>query len=117
MTQVYAERDGQRCILSAQGHATGSVEACAAVSGILYALAGYVTNAMRERYVEVYTWRMESGDVQLDFNGTTARQRPLRWLSSALPRWPRPTRSRSRWSSGKKNKNFFRVRGEKRKSI
>ena len=24
---------------------------------------------MRERYVEVYTWRMESGDVQLDFNG------------------------------------------------
>ena len=69
MTQVYAERDGQRCILSAQGHATGSVEACAAVSGILYALAGYVTNAMRERYVEVYTWRMESGDVQLDFNG------------------------------------------------
>ena len=62
MTQVYAERDGQRCILSAQGHATGSVEACAAVSGILYALAGYVTNAMRERYVEVYTWRMESGD-------------------------------------------------------
>ena len=55
MTQVYAERDGQRCILSAQGHATGSVEACAAVSGILYALAGYVTNAMRERYVEVYT--------------------------------------------------------------
>lgn len=59
MTQVYAERDGQRCILSAQGHATGSVEACAAVSGILYALAGYVTNAMRERYVEVYTWRME----------------------------------------------------------
>lgn len=69
MTQVYAERDGQRCILSAQGHATGSVEACAAVSGILYALAGYVTNAMRERYVEVYTWRVESGDVQLDFNG------------------------------------------------
>ena len=41
----------------------------AAVSGILYALAGYVTNAMRERYVEVYSWRMESGDVQLDFIG------------------------------------------------
>ena len=47
MPQVYAERDGQRCILSAQGHATGSVEACAAVSGILSALAGYVTNALR----------------------------------------------------------------------
>ncbi len=69
MTRIYAEKDGPRCILSAQGHATGSVEACAAVSGILYALAGYVTNAMRERHVEVFTWRMESGDVQLDFNG------------------------------------------------
>lgn len=69
MTKVYAERDGERCILSAQGHATGSVEACAAVSGILYALAGYLTNALRERYVEFYTWKMESGDVQLDFNG------------------------------------------------
>ena len=110
MTQVYAERDGQRCILSAQGHATGSVEACAAVSGILYALAGYVTNAMRERYVEVYTWRMESGDVQLDFDGDDG-------TAAAFEMAVRPTRSRSRWSAGKKNKNFFRVRGEKRKSI
>ena len=69
MTRVYAERDGNRYSIFANGHATGSPEVCAAVSGILYALAGYVTNAMRERYVEVYTWRMESGEVQLDFNG------------------------------------------------
>lgn len=44
MTRIYAEMDGPRCTISAQGHATGSVEACAAISGILYALAGYVTN-------------------------------------------------------------------------
>ena len=56
------------------------------MSGILYALAGYVTNAMRERYVEVYTWRMESGDVQLDFNGDDGTAAALRWPSSALPR-------------------------------
>ena len=89
MTQVYAGRDGQRCILSAQGHATGSVEACAAVSGILYALAGYVTNAMRERYVDVCTWRMESGDVQLDFNGddgtAAAFEMALRLSSCCTP--------------------------------
>lgn len=69
MTRVYAERDGRHCILRAKGHATGSEQVCAAVSGILYALAGYLTNAMRERYVEVYEYRMDSGDVLLDFNG------------------------------------------------
>lgn len=69
MTRIYAEMDGPRCTISAQGHATGSVEACAAISGILYALAGYVTNAKLERPVEVYTWTMESGKVLLDFNG------------------------------------------------
>lgn len=69
MTRIYAEMDGPRCTLSAQGHATGSVEACAAISGILYALAGYVTNAKQERYIEFYTWMVESGKVLLDFNG------------------------------------------------
>lgn len=69
MTQVYAERSGNRCILSAKGHATGSVEVCAAVSGILYALAGYLTNALRERYIEFYENRVEEADVLLDFNG------------------------------------------------
>ena len=69
MTQVYAERSGNRCILSAKGHATGSVEVCAAVSGILYALAGYLANAIRERYIEFYENRMEEADVLLDFNG------------------------------------------------
>lgn len=69
MTRIYAEMDGPRCTISAQGHATGSVEACAAISGILYALVGYVTNAKQERYIEFYTWMVESGKVLLDFNG------------------------------------------------
>lgn len=69
MTRIYAEQDGQRCILSVQGHATGSVKACAAVSGILYALAGYLENVRQERCIERYTWEMESGKVLLDFNG------------------------------------------------
>ena len=69
MTKVYAERSGNRCILSAKGHATGSVEVCAAVSGILYALAGYLANAVHECYIEFYENRVEDADVLLDFNG------------------------------------------------
>lgn len=72
MTTVYAERCGNRCILSAQGHATGSETVCAAVSGILYALAGYLTNAVQERYIEFYHSHMDPGDVLLDFNGDEA---------------------------------------------
>ena len=72
MTSVYAERSGHRCILSAQGHATGSEQVCAAVSGLLYALAGYLTNAIRERYIEFYKNEMEDGSVLLDFNGDEA---------------------------------------------
>lgn len=69
MTAVYVEQEGSRCTLRAQGHATGSTEMCAAISSILYALSGYLTNAVRERYIEFYECRMDSGDVLLDFNG------------------------------------------------
>lgn len=69
MTSVYIEKDGDRHILSAQGHATGKPEVCAAVSGLLYALAGYLANIIQEEYIEFYESRMESGDVFLDLNG------------------------------------------------
>ena len=69
MTSVYAQRSGHRCILEARGHATGSEQVCAAVSGILYALAGYLTNAVHERYIELYRQEMDSGDVTMDYNG------------------------------------------------
>ncbi len=68
MTKVYAERDGNRHILYARGHATGSPEVCAAISGILYALAGYVRNA-DDNSTLAYSYRLESGDVALDFRG------------------------------------------------
>ena len=54
MTRVYIEMDAPHYTLSAQGHATGSVEVCAAVSGLLYALAGYLAcseRAARRRHV------------------------------------------------------------------
>ncbi len=69
MTQVYFEQDGPRRILSAKGHATGSEIVCAAISGILYALAGYLRNAEGWGKAEVFTCSMESGDVILDAVG------------------------------------------------
>ena len=64
MTRVYCEKEGDRYTVTAQGHATGSPEVCAAVSGILYALAGYVENN-----INFARWRMESGDVDIAFLG------------------------------------------------
>ena len=69
MTQVYAELEGGRCLLDVEGHATGSPEVCAAVSGIVYALAGYVANAERDGHGEIYSMRMDSGRALLHVHG------------------------------------------------
>lgn len=37
-----------RCLLVAEGHATGSERVCAAISGIIYALAGFLANERAE---------------------------------------------------------------------
>lgn len=68
MTRVYAERDGNRYTIYANGHATGSPEVCAAISGLLYALAGYVRNAS-DGSTLAYDERLESGNVHLHFRG------------------------------------------------
>lgn len=68
MTMVYCEKDGNRYIVTARGHAEGSPEVCAAISGILYALLGYVKNAQDESTI-AYSDRISSGDVAIDFRG------------------------------------------------
>ena len=65
MTKIQARKDGNRYILSAKGHATGSVEVCAAISAIVYALAGYLMN----HDIKISQQRMEDADVLLDFAG------------------------------------------------
>jgi uncharacterized protein YsxB (DUF464 family) len=65
MTEVIIRRDGQIFYVSAQGHATGSVEVCAAVSALMYTLDGYLNNAP----VRIYEERFEPGDVLLRFEG------------------------------------------------
>ncbi len=68
MTRVSIEHDGDRYRLSARGHAAGSVEGCAFISGILYSLAGYLAN---EEEILLDKRRMEPGDVELRFRGGT----------------------------------------------
>ncbi len=63
MTRVYIEKDGARYLLSAKGHATGSVEACNYITGVLYALAGYVKNAETLGFAEIYKLEISPGDV------------------------------------------------------
>lgn len=67
MTRVYLEKDGDRYLVSVQGHAAGSDAVCAAASGIVYALAGYLANE-REK-VETEAVRLESGNACLRFRG------------------------------------------------
>lgn len=45
MTEVSYRDEGGRYTLRCQGHATGSDEACAAVSVLMTTLAGYLANA------------------------------------------------------------------------
>lgn len=69
MTNVYIEQEGGRCLLRAEGHAAGSVEACNYITGVLYALAGYVKNAEENGFAEVYKLCLAPGDVTVHCHG------------------------------------------------
>ncbi len=65
MTAIYLEQDGDRYTVSAQGHATGSMEVCAAVSTLLYTLDAFLHNATADVMLE----RLEPGDALIVFAG------------------------------------------------
>lgn len=67
MTRVYCEKNGNWYTVTAKGHATGSQEVCAAVSSLLYALAGYVKN--EKKSLSSAEWSIDSGDVFVLFRG------------------------------------------------
>lgn len=66
MTKVYCDKYAGRYKVRARGHAEGSPEVCAAVSGLLYALAGYLEN---QKGITTIGRRLDSGDVSLTFDG------------------------------------------------
>lgn len=72
MTNVYARKHGNSFLLKAEGHAVGAPEVCAAVSGLLYALAGYIEN--RPDSVEDVHIKLESADAEFRFRGSDAAE-------------------------------------------
>lgn len=69
MTRVNAEMADGRYALTAKGHATGSEQGCAFISGILYALAGYLSNAEADGFARIGSMRLEPGDVSIRARG------------------------------------------------
>lgn len=65
MTRVYLEKDGKTYTIDCKGHAEGSPEMCAAISCLVYAVAGWTHNAKTVRHTE----RLTEGDVRLVFSG------------------------------------------------
>lgn len=69
MTCVTLNESGGRYSVEAQGHATGSVQACAAVSAIMYSVLGYLANA---EGVEVESEDIADGFFSVEFTGGEA---------------------------------------------
>ena len=59
MTRVHITYDPDRFTVTAKGHATGSPEVCAAVSGLVYALAGFLQGFGAKS-------RLEAGDAEVE---------------------------------------------------
>lgn len=68
MTQVYLEQVGHQYTVRCQGHATGSVEVCAAVSCLVYTLACWLRNTP----LPVLKEKLEDGDVLIQYRGSAA---------------------------------------------
>ena len=66
MTTVSFCRNSDTYTVKCQGHATGSENICAAVSSIVYTLAGYLLNSEN---IKVLTNKTESGNAEFIFSG------------------------------------------------
>lgn len=66
MTRVTLKEDDGRYSVVCEGHATGSVEVCAAVSTLVYTLLGYLKNADG---VVVESEVLADGYAEIEFSG------------------------------------------------
>ena len=69
MTSVTLDKTADRYVIEAVGHAEGSVQACAAVSVLMYSLLGYLANA---EGVEVEDWNTADGFFSVEWSGGEA---------------------------------------------
>lgn len=63
MTKVILEQESGSCVICARGHATGSTEVCAAVSCLLYTIAGWLNNNPKIGGIH----RLDDGDAAISF--------------------------------------------------
>lgn len=66
MVKVMTESTDGRHRIVCSGHATGSEQVCAAVSGLVTALAGYLVNKNQNGILKL---DMESGNCDIEFEG------------------------------------------------
>lgn len=69
MTSVALNKAKGKYTVEAVGHAEGSVQACAAVSVLMYSLLGYLSNVDG---VEVEEWNAADGFFFIEFSGGEA---------------------------------------------
>ena len=69
MTKVWFDAVDGGYAICAKDHATGSETACAAVSGLMYALAGYLINAERDGLVHDVRGHLAPGDAVQQWSG------------------------------------------------
>lgn len=63
MTKIILEQESGSCVICARGHATGSAEVCAAVSCLLYTIAGWLNNNPQIGGIH----RLDDGDAAISF--------------------------------------------------
>lgn len=65
MTKISFYEDDGHFKVKALGHASGSPSVCAAISGIMYALAGYLQNSE----CDIQSMKLNAADAEIKFSG------------------------------------------------
>lgn len=82
-TVITAKKRGATYLIRARHHADGSPEVCAAVSGLLYALGGFLNTYDGEEVV-VDECRIRPADVTFRFSGGEAAEAAFRMAHIGL---------------------------------
>lgn len=67
MTHIVLDKNNNRYLIKATGHATGSEKVCSAISSLLWAIAGWITNNPDK--LKYHKMRIDSGNTYIEFSG------------------------------------------------
>ncbi|PWL46839.1 MAG: hypothetical protein DBY45_01850 [Clostridiales bacterium] len=113
MTKVFAEERESCFTLILYGHATGSEKVCAAISSIVYALAGYLKNVEDERGEKPPVIQLKSGFSSFRFSGKEAKSA----YDMAVIGLMQLEKQYPEFIQFEKNKNFLDFRGANEKEL